>query len=133
MELKDLIGEHYLSGVDLYSQKIKRYGYTDTAEVVRFVLDDKTYKAIEDPDDGYRSYLGELEITDEKISNNFPAQRVIGVMRPNDTYSNNNTIEFIDVITNKLVLAVGTDNFDDYYPVCVFEWNPQNLAINIGK
>ena len=64
MELKDLVGEHELSGVDTTTERVKPYG--DYYEVVRFVIDGKTYKATEDPNDGYRSYLKELEVTDEK-------------------------------------------------------------------
>ncbi len=45
----------------------------------------------------------------------------------------NYTIQFFDAVTNKLVLEIGTDNADDYYPYCVMDWHPENLAININK
>jgi hypothetical protein len=108
MELKDLVGEHELSGVDTTTEKVKQYGYYyEDCEVVRFVIDGKTYKAVEDPCDGYRSYLKELEVTDEKVTNNFPPQKVIGKMKD--------------------------DSDDDYYPYYVLYWSPENLAINAGK
>lgn len=87
----------------------------------RIILDGKTYKAIEDPDDGYRSYLKDIEITEEKISNNFPPQKVIGKMKDDEEWETNNTIQFIDVVTGKVVLEIGTDNADDYYPYCVLQ------------
>ena len=88
---------------------------------------------IEDPDDGYRSHCKELEVCNEVVSNNFPAQKVMGKMKDNDTYSVNDTIQFIDVVTGKVVLEVGTDNTDDYYPYCVMNWSPENLACNVGR
>ncbi len=52
MELKDLVGEHELSGVDTTRERVKKYGAYEDCEVVRFVIDGKTYKATEDPDAG---------------------------------------------------------------------------------
>jgi hypothetical protein len=134
MELKDLVGEHELSGVDTTTERVKEYGdYYEDCEVVRFVIDGKTYKATEDPDDGYRSYLKEIEVTNEKVANTFPPQRVVGKMKDNIDGEENNTIQFIDTTTGNIVLEVGTDNTDDYYPYCVLRWSPENLAINVGK
>jgi hypothetical protein len=129
MELKDLVGEHELSGLDTFTNKATN-PYDDDGDGYRFVLDGVTYCAIEDPSDGYRSMLRDLEITDENVSYNFPPQKVIGKMRNDEEYSKNDVIEFYDAITNKLVLAIGTDNYDDYYPSCIMEWNPGNLSVN---
>ena len=134
MELKDLVGLHELSGVDTTTEEVKQWdNHYEDANVVRFVLDGKTYKAIEDPDDGYRSHCNELEVCDEVVSNNFPPQKVMGKMKDNSTYEVNDTIQFIDVVTGKVVLEVGTDNTDDYYPYCVMNWSPENLACNVGR
>lgn len=119
MELKELMGLHKLSGVDITNP--------DECGVVRFVLDGITYKAVEDPSDGYRSYCNELIVCNESITNNFHPQEVIGKMKDNDV------IQFIDVVTGKIVLEVGTDNLDGYYPYCIMNWNPENLAINVGR
>jgi hypothetical protein len=40
---------------------------------------------------------------------------------------------FTDVVTGKVVLEVGTDNTEDYYPYCVMNWSPENLACNVGR
>ena len=128
MELKDLVGEHLLSGIDTSTEK-GGYDKSEDANVVRFVLDGKTYKATEDPSDGYRSYCGDIEVCEEKVSNTFPPQRVLARMEENNN-SENDIIEFIDVVTGKIVLEVGTDNSDSYYPTCVMSWKPENLAIN---
>jgi len=133
MELKDLIGLHELSGVDNTTEQVKLYEWresTEECDVVRFILDGVTYKAVEDPDDGYRSHCSELIVCNEPITNNFPPQKVFGKMKDDDKYNVNDTIQFFDLLNGKLVLEVGTDNTDDYYPYCVMNWNPQNLSIN---
>lgn len=134
MELKDLVGEHELSGVDITTERVRLYeNYREDCEVVRFVIDGKTYKATEDPDDGYRSYLNEIKVTDEKVTNTFPPQKVIGKMKDDESRYGSNIIQFIDTTTRKVVLEIGTDNSEDYYPCCVMDWSPENLAINTGK
>lgn len=132
MKLEELVGKHYLSGFDTATEKADK-SYNEDYNVVRFVLDNKTYKAIEDPSDGYRSYLQDLVVTNEIISNTFSPQEVFGKMKDDDKYSINDTIQFVDVVTGKIVLEVGTDNTDDYYPYCVMNWYPENLAINVDK
>ncbi len=131
MELKDLVGLHSLSSVDITIEKVKQYGETyEDAEAIRFVLDGITYKAIENPDDGYRSYCNELEVCNEIVSNTFAPHKVMAKMKEDGSYQKNDTLQLIDVITGKVVLEVGTDNTDDYYPYCVMQWNPENLAAN---
>lgn len=116
MELKDFLGIHELSGID------------EDVDTIYFIIDGISYKAIHDPDDGYRSYMRDLEIYKGYIKNRFPPHKVLGVMRSSD-----NVIEFYDCFTNKIVLTLGTENSDDYYPYCVMKWNPENLMINVGK
>jgi hypothetical protein len=75
MELKDLVGLHELSGVDTTIEKVEQYrDHYENVDVVRFVLDGKTYKVIEDPVDGYRSYCKDLQVCHEKVSNTFPSK-----------------------------------------------------------
>lgn len=129
MELKDLVGEHYLSGLDEGITPAESI-YSDDANHFLFILDGITYKATENPDDGYRSYLRELEVSDEKVNYTFPQQKVIGKMKEDDTYSRNDVIVFCNPETDKPILEIGTDNLDDYYPCCILRWNPENLPIN---
>lgn len=135
MELKDLVGEHLLTGVDFCTQQIKQYDWSDDLEdcqVVRFCLDDVVYVATEDPSDGYRSYLGQLIIDNTNtMSNQFLAQRVVGVHRVKGNYDTvDDILELIDVVTGEVVLEVGTDNCDDYYPSFVSSFHPEAMAIN---
>jgi hypothetical protein len=135
MELKDLVGEHELSGVDVTHEEVESWNGTEKVEVVRFVLDGVTYKAVEDPDDGYRSRCDELIVCDEKISNIFVPHKVICKMAPDDSdgYDNKDVLIMYDAVTKALVLEIGTGNTDDYYPYCVLNWFPEGLAINAGK
>lgn len=129
MELKDLVGEHELSGLDLVTIKSIEDWESD-ADAYLFILDGITYKATEDPNDGYRSNLKDIEISEEKISYVFPPQKVLCTMKDAEEYSNNDVLQMHDSINGKLVLEIGTDNYDDYYPICIMSWHPENLSIN---
>ena len=132
VELKSLIGKHFLTGVDYSNESVKRYEWDESmtdCQVIRFVLDGKTYTATEDPNDGYRSCLGSIFVTKDKVKNKFKKVMVMGIMKP-DTYYKNDTLQLWDVETGKLVLEVGTDNHDDYYPSFVGVFYPENLVHN---
>lgn len=127
--LIDLVGEHLFSGIDVSEEKYEG----QSCEVINFILDDITYKVIENPSDGWRSYLGDIKISNEKILNTFPPQKVIIKKKKSDKYQTNNTIQFFDAINKKLILEIGTDNADDWYPYCVMEYHPENMEINKDK
>ena len=125
-DLKGLEGVHELSGVDDTVEILKVYGKEQERNVILFILDGITYKAVENPDDGYRSYCKNLVICKDKVSTRFPSHLVVGKMKN----GNCTIIQFFDIKTNEVGLEIGTDNYDNYYPYCVMNWNPQNLAIN---
>ena len=135
VKLDDLIGLHQLDGVDLFSESIKRpYGdYNEDCEVIRFRLNGTVYTAIEDPSDGYRSCMDKIFVSKDEITNAFPAVQVLGRMKEPTYGSVNDTLELIDVVTGKVVMEVGTDNTDDYYPSFVSAFHPENMAINAAK
>jgi hypothetical protein len=131
--LESLIGKHFLSGVEYSTEKFKKEwnDYDEDCSVIRFVLDGKTYTAMEDPSDGYRSCMRSLIVVDAaNVSNAFPDVMVMGIMKPPTNYNNNDTLQLYDVETGKLVLEVGTDNHDDYYPSFVGVFYPENLVHN---
>ena len=133
-EFEYLYGFHMLSGVDRYKVEHDDSYYTDDAQVFRFILDGVTYLAQENPDDGYRSSLGVFEVTKDGVKNMFPPQGVIGAAGKRTEWDDGtNIIVFTDIVTNEVVLEIGTDNSDDYYPCCIMHWSPQNMAININK
>lgn len=128
--LSDLCGKHVLTGVDCGSKIAKQeYGDDENCNTITFCLDGLTYCATEDPIDGYRSCMSEIVVVADPPRNTFPPCRVVGKMRADDS-DKNDTLELIDVTTGKVVLAVGTDTVDGYYPTFVSEWTPENMAIN---
>lgn len=132
MDIKfdELLGPHMLTGVD-YDPAVKSLLQTDVsidnAQVVNFVLDGKTYTALEDPGDGYRSSLDSIQVTDFVVSNQFDPIQVVCVARPGDQWG---VLDFIDIVNGQTVLSIGTDYTYDYYHTFVCEWNPDKLHVN---
>ena len=135
VSLDDLVGEHQLDGVDTYVEKIKSYGdELKDANVIRFRLDGIVYVAFEDPSDGYRSSMDKLIVSPSpEMTNVFPAISVVAKKKANDEGDYgavNDTLQLVDVVTGKVVMEVGTDNTDDYYPSFVSNFQPENMAVN---
>lgn len=127
MELKDLVGIHLMTGIETGTVKINGWWYkSDNCNYVKFRLDNVTYKAVEDPEDGYRSCCNELEIVDEECKTKLPAILVECKMRE----EKNDILEFYDAVNKQMFMAVGTGNIDDYYPYFVFEYTPELLSFN---
>lgn len=133
-ELTDLIGKRRLDAVDFDNEQVKEiYGedYEDCS-VCRFRLDGVVYIALEDPSDGYRSSMRNLTVAnDTTMKNVFPSVEVIGRHRTEGAFGNaDDVLELVDTITGKVVLEVGTDDVDDYYPGFVASFHPENMATN---
>ena len=132
MELKDFKGKYQLQGVDEFTGTVKTWGANfEDCSAIRFKLDGIVYVATEDPDDGYRSYLGELKIDEVDTKNPFSGVEVLASYRDINKYNETSEIiDFIDTTTGEVVLSVGTDNSDDYYPCFVAHFNPLAMSIN---
>jgi hypothetical protein len=128
MKLNDLCGMHKLRGVDIGEKEVKRWGYIDTSSTIRFILDGVTYEAVENPDDGYRSYMEEIHTTSEICRYIF--LQPVDVLCSMDETEENDILIFKDVANGKTILRIGTEYTNDYYPYCVFEWMPENMACN---
>ena len=129
IKLEDLVGLHELTGVERVTVPNQGWGYED-ADFFSFILDGVTYTAVEDPSDGYRSSMDRLVVSAEKLVNQFPPCKVLGMMRPKYGYNDSDILDLVDAVTGKVVLSVGTDNADDYYPNFTAVWSPENMAIN---
>lgn len=132
IKLEKLVGKHTLDAVDFGIGKIKdSYGaeYED-AQTISFRLDGKVYIAIEDPIDGYRSCMKGLKVSYRKLMKNtfFPIE-VVGVYRERSRngYDSAKVLELIATINGKLILEVGTEHSDDYYPCFVAHFSPENI------
>ncbi len=132
IELESLVGRHILDAVD-FDVIQKARPYDEDARTMTFRLDGITYTATEDPSDGYRSAMEHLEAEPVEMKNVFAPCNVLCAMRADDTYRKNDVLDMIDEITGKVVLSVGTENTDDYYPNYVDDFMPENMAANAGR
>lgn len=134
MELKDLIGKRVLTGVDFEEIAGDEDNYYENSSVCRFCLDGVVYVAAEDPSDGYRSCMKDITVSENaEIKNSFEGVEVLAIYVSKEGYDDADILSLLDTATAKEVLRVGTRNTDDYYPCYVANFQPENMAINIGK
>lgn len=126
-------GKHYLTAVFTYSYE----GWESNGDGVILILDGDIYYCYENPDDGYRSYsviekaksLDEIKC-DHQLPT-FPPQEVyVKFTYKKDELGDPSWECLITNEYNELILKVGTDNYEDYYPMAIFEYHPENLPIN---
>jgi hypothetical protein len=86
-----------------------------------FQLNDLLFEVLEDENDGWRSSLGEVEVTS---SDNFHPELlgVVKVTEVDDGYFKG--FNLIDVKDGHVWFKFGTDNYGDWYPCFTFEFNP---------
>ena len=129
--LKSLAGSHIFTGVERGLLKVdKKFSWDQDKNTIRFELDGQVYEAIEDPSDGYRSYMDKLVISNKQVRNKIPETQVVCVYKDKDDYDDCDLLDFIDCRNGNVFLTIGTKHVHDYYPVCIFEYNPENLSIN---
>lgn len=91
----------------------------------KFKLGDTVYEALEDGNDGYRSYLGSIEVrADGGIFFGQPVDTVVAVDAPAepkdfDGYLLRSTED------GHVWLRFGTEDAGDYYPTFIFEYTPR--------
>ncbi len=127
MELKDLAGKHVLEGVDI----VVHYLNGEKANSMILLLGGVCYAFVEDPEDGYRSCLDRVEVLhDHKMVNTF-VPHLVNVTHIDDDCKDALVIK--DILSDSIVIEVGTWMHDEYYPTFVSSWEPKNLAVNKGK
>jgi len=135
MKLEDLAGIQMLDGVDygavMHPDPDNNYSGHADVNCLRVRLCGVIYVFKEDPDDGYRSHLSTVTIDDPMrypIKNMLPMTLVDCKVR-----DDNPILEIYDRANGKLIIEVGTNRGDSYYPSCVMNWNPENLHLNGGN
>lgn len=126
-----LTGLKTLTAVD-YDAEWDDEKYED-ASVIRFVLNGDTYIAVENPSDGYRSSLGYFyKDNRQRPTNKFDPVKVFVMLRPDNDRKglSYHILDVVDVQSGLVVLSVGTDLSDSYYPSFVGNWSPENLYVN---
>ena len=144
LDLRDFAAkEGLLSGVWFDKSSFKPYDWSEEEEsrnVCYFMWQGQIYMAAEDPNDGYRSSLAFVEVCPDLFPASVwePSERCETRYResteyPEDTWRSPercSIVEFVSVITGKIVLEIGTTNTDDYYPSCVLHFDPRNMSHN---
>ena len=126
-----LMMEHFLS---LVGGVVDYYG-ADGGEC-EFKIDSMVFKVLEDPDDGYRSYLGTIEYAADSEGIFFPnpIARVKIESFEDETstdpedFTGSGTCEgyrLIDIEDDHVWLEFGTANTSDYYPYFIFRHIPK--------
>lgn len=128
--LESLCGKHTFSGCEITSEDVEGYYGVETCAVCLFTIDGVTYKAVENQDYGYRSFCEELEVSEKKPRYSFAPVEVACSMMESTAYSENDVLVIRDLKNGKTILQVGTTSCDDYYPYCLFEYTPENMACN---
>jgi hypothetical protein len=119
-------GVFTLTGVGFSVERIQ--DYYDESNTMSFRMNGNIYTAMENPVDGYRSCLGYVK-KGGVIDTEFPPCTVVSYYSDDDS---EDILRFIDLNTGKTVLELGTNNTDNYYPWCVMEFHPDNMAVNSG-
>ena len=96
-------------------------------------LNDMIFQILEDPDDGYRSYLGAVRIPEEIESRGFYNKPIAKVrLETSDMQRYNKAIPqsfrgyiLVDTEDGHIWALIGTGSFDDSYPYCVLDYNPK--------
>ena len=124
MKLKDLVGNKKLDAVEVQSMA----GFYGDCNLIKFRLDGIVYCAMEDVEDGYRSSMGYITVLDsDDVKNIFPAIDVICTY--NGEYDSDLLVIY-DAETRWVVLEVGTDRADYYYPFFVASFFPEAMITN---
>lgn len=124
---------HFLN---LIGAEVEYYGADEAA--LTFKIDGVVFKVLEDPDDGYRSYLKTVDYTDDNDSIFFRSPLALvrietyddkGADDGADQYMNlaNQGYRLVDAIDGHVWLKFGTHNYDDYYPMFVFRHSPKKI------
>jgi hypothetical protein len=134
VELSWFVGKTFtLDAVDMFTEKRADNWCDEDASVIRFRLNGEVFQANEDSNDGYRSCMEELiRLDGVKMNNVFEPATVRAEKGPPGDYEND-TVQFFDVETSKLVLEIGTSNTADYYPSFISDFQPQNMESNMRK
>ena len=119
-------GRHYrehmsfdLASVANTKQRFKFYG----AHSNMFKLDSMTLEAIEDPDDGYRSYLACVVVTKDEEPGGF-FESLIATVKVIKSKKIDGW-EIVDAKAGHVWLEIGTDRIDGYYPCFCFNYSPR--------
>jgi len=139
-------GLHVLSGIKTDIEISMHWGDEQTTATI-ILMDGIRYVMYDDPEDGWRSSGRLYQVNDEleeyldkksvkKLQEEtlypIPDEKVkVQYREEHKGYDNDNEYyEFCNAETGELILRIGTENYNDWYPCAVFSYNPENLSCN---
>lgn len=126
-------GIHMLSGVCEETFTDEYFGWPSDGIII--TIDGENYVVFSDHDDGYRSY-GACHPTTKKQKFSFPEQEVSCINQKVRQFDADMGIDdnrdWLEIrnLKGELILCIGTDTSDSYYPMSIFRYYPENLPIN---
>lgn len=109
---------------DTIDNQYKFYGVYD----LTFKLDHHVFEVIEDENDGYRSYMDSVEVTQDNnmvfLGKSF-ADVVVREYNPGEFQG----YALVDVVDGHHWLVFGTDHVDDYYPCFQFYYQTKEELV----
>lgn len=125
LSLEDLVGEHTLTGFSVEG------GASLEPTRVLFTLDGRTYVAVQDQSDGYRSMLDHLRLSPVAAPRVGPrlGVKVVATM---GSGTSQRILRLNHARTGVPILEVGTYDGDSYYPSFHYEWHPEGLKGRLG-
>lgn len=126
-----IMGDHLLTSAEIITMP------DDGNEAVVFTLDGIPLIAECDPEDGFRSHCSDIVPYHGEIHNVLPTPVPVSVNITSEYLRDGrfrSSIDDVVVMTDRIsgldVLAFGTLYCNDWYPVFIAEWMPQNLHLN---
>lgn len=133
VSLEFFLGDHILEGCCDTSLDLAE---DETANAMVFRIDGQNYLAVESRDDDYRSMLRDVYKVGEDfpLENKFEACHVVGRWKESNGTEKwggwTDVIELVDAKTGEVVIELGTESWDEFYPVCRMSFYPQAMWIN---
>ena len=124
-------GKHEFSGIEPFQYQDK---YGNIRDGYYIIIDNVVYAFEIDHDDGWRSY-GDIYIPEKisvySINNRFLAQEVIITLHHREhTDGNKEFYTIVNAETGEVILEIGTDYSESFYPMAICHYYPENMSVN---
>jgi hypothetical protein len=133
--LDDLVGTHVIDGVGEFVVSTPDDPCSSDARVFLLRLDGHVHAFREDANDGYRSMLRVVEVLADDHAD---VRRVVSFApRPCrfdkraqrlEADRTDDVLVVTDDATGSVLLEIGTENTDDYYPSFISHWTPIKMG-----
>lgn len=134
MTIDDLVGIHTIDARGEYIRDANPDSYSENSLVILYRIDGKLYAFQEDTNDDYRSMLEEVREANERdleipLAEFAPIVCNFMIRDLHQFGGTDHVLYAVDERTDLLVLEIGTENTDDYYPSFVASWTPEGVPL----